>query len=111
MGIYALIVIAKLWQIIRSDRRSSIVTNSILDRFATIGIIEIVICLIVTPIAIYSLLWIPHLIQNPIPNFIDVVEETAQDFRCSQPVRIIFSRKVEEGRSVKTYFDVNLLDK
>lgn len=36
-----------------------------------------------------------------------VVEETAQDFRCSQPVRIIFSRKVEEGRSVKTYFDAS----
>lgn len=72
LGIYALLVIAKLWQIIRSDRRSSIVTNSILDRFATIGTIEIVICLVVTPIAIYSLLWIPHLIQNPTPNFIDV---------------------------------------
>ncbi|MCY7336302.1 MAG: phospholipid carrier-dependent glycosyltransferase [Chamaesiphon sp.] len=72
LGIYALLVIAKLWQIIRSERQSSIITNSILDRFATIGIIEIVICLVVTPIAIYSLLWIPHLIQNPTPNFIDV---------------------------------------
>lgn len=72
LGIYALLVIAKLWQIIKSDRQSSIITNSILDRFATIGIIEIVICLVVTPIAIYSLLWIPHLIQNPTPNFIDV---------------------------------------
>lgn len=72
LGIYALLVIAKLWQIIKSDRQSSIITNSILDRFATIGIIEIVICLLVTPIAIYSLLWIPHLIQNPTPNFIDV---------------------------------------
>ena len=72
LGIYALLVIAKLWQIIKSDRQSSIITNSILDRFATIGIIEIVICLLVTPIAIYSLLWIPHLIQNPTPNFINV---------------------------------------
>jgi dolichyl-phosphate-mannose-protein mannosyltransferase len=80
LGIYILIIIAKLWKSIESDRQSSlaeafpqgIVTNSLVNRLASMPIFEIVISLVIVPIIIYSLLWIPHLIQNPTPNFIDV---------------------------------------
>ncbi len=71
-GIFILIAIAKIWKLIESDRQSSIVTNSLFDQLASIRLIELVFSLIIIPIIIYSLLWIPHLIQNPTPNFIDV---------------------------------------
>jgi dolichyl-phosphate-mannose-protein mannosyltransferase len=69
IGIYLLIIGAKTWQIIRLDRSNS---NAILDRLAQIGKVEIILSLVILPIVTYSLLWIPHLIQNPSPNFIDV---------------------------------------
>ena len=34
-----------------------------------------------------------------------VVEQTTQDYRCAQPVRIIFSRLRAEGRDVKSWFN------
>ncbi len=34
-----------------------------------------------------------------------VVTQTTQDYRCSQPVRIIFSRRLSGGRDVKSWFD------
>lgn len=72
VGIYLLIITAKIWQIITSNRSDSVTTNSLFDRLARIRKTEIVLSLIILPIIIYSLLWIPHLIQNPSPNFIDV---------------------------------------
>jgi dolichyl-phosphate-mannose-protein mannosyltransferase len=72
LSIYIFIIIAKVWKSIESDRQSSTITNSLFDRLASIHLLEIFISLVVTPIIIYSLLWIPHLIQNPTPNFIDV---------------------------------------
>lgn len=72
LGIYILIAIAKIWQIIRSKRQTPTIANSLLERLATIRIVEVIVYLFILPIAIYSLLWIPHLIQNPTPNFIDV---------------------------------------
>jgi dolichyl-phosphate-mannose-protein mannosyltransferase len=67
VGIYLLIIIAKIWQIVNPDR-----TNSLFDRLARIRKTEIILSLVILPIITYSLLWIPHLIQNPSPNFIDV---------------------------------------
>jgi dolichyl-phosphate-mannose-protein mannosyltransferase len=67
VGIYLLIIIAKIWQIVNPDS-----TNSLFDRLARIRKVEIMLSLVILPIVTYSLLWIPHLIQNPIPNFIDV---------------------------------------
>ncbi len=71
-GIYILLSITKIWQLIQSDRQSLTISNSLLDRLANIRLVEIIINLVIVPIAVYSLLWIPHLIQNPQPNFIDV---------------------------------------
>jgi dolichyl-phosphate-mannose-protein mannosyltransferase len=70
--IYLLIITAKIWQIIKSDRSDSDSTNSLFDRLAEIHRTEIITTLVILPIVTYSLLWIPHLIQNPSPNFIDV---------------------------------------
>jgi dolichyl-phosphate-mannose-protein mannosyltransferase len=72
VGIYILIIAAKIWQAIKSDGSDSSSTNSLFDRLAEIHRTEIVIALVMLPIVTYSLLWIPHLIQNPSPNFIDV---------------------------------------
>jgi dolichyl-phosphate-mannose-protein mannosyltransferase len=72
IAIYILIAIAKLWTSIRSDESSEIIDDSLFDRLARIQPIEIIISLTIVPIITYSLLWIPHLIQNPNPNFIGV---------------------------------------
>lgn len=72
LSIYIFIIIAKVWKSIESDRQSSTITNSLFDRLANIHLIEIIVSLVITPTIVYSLLWIPHLIQNPTPNFIDV---------------------------------------
>jgi dolichyl-phosphate-mannose-protein mannosyltransferase len=72
LGIYILLAIAQIWKIIKSDRKFALLTNSLLNQFANIHPIAIFITLVIVPIATYSLLWIPHLIQNPEPNFIGV---------------------------------------
>jgi dolichyl-phosphate-mannose-protein mannosyltransferase len=72
VGIYILMIIAniaKKWRSNQSDRQS---TNLLFDRLASIGLLETFVGLAIIPIATYSLLWIPHLIQNPEPNFIGV---------------------------------------
>jgi dolichyl-phosphate-mannose-protein mannosyltransferase len=68
VGIYILIAIVKIWKSIYPD----IQATNLFDRLARIPLIEIVISLVIVPIFVYSLLWIPHLIQNPTPNFIGV---------------------------------------
>jgi dolichyl-phosphate-mannose-protein mannosyltransferase len=72
LGVYILLAIVKIWKLIKPAREVVEISNLLIDRLARIGLVEIFIYLIITPIVIYSLLWIPHLIQNPEPNFIDV---------------------------------------
>ncbi len=72
IGIYLLIVGAKIWQIVKPDRPDSVNTSSLFDRLVQIRKVEIILSLVILPIVTYCLLWIPHLIQNPSPNFIDV---------------------------------------
>jgi dolichyl-phosphate-mannose-protein mannosyltransferase len=72
LGIYILLFIARVWKLIKSDRQFSVIANLLFDRLANIPLINIFISLVIVPITVYSLLWVPHLIQNPTPNFIDV---------------------------------------
>jgi dolichyl-phosphate-mannose-protein mannosyltransferase len=72
IGTYIFIAIAKVWEVIKSSKLDPIHTNSLLDRLAKIRTVHVVMSLIILPIVTYSLLWIPHLIQNPSPNFIGV---------------------------------------
>jgi dolichyl-phosphate-mannose-protein mannosyltransferase len=83
LGIYLLIFIAKIWKSMlqegrgdananESKRQITTSNNSLLVRLATVRTIEIFVYLFILPTIVYSLLWIPHLIQNPLPNFIDV---------------------------------------
>jgi dolichyl-phosphate-mannose-protein mannosyltransferase len=69
-GIYLLIIIAKIWEAISGN--SQVINYSALARLAKIRAVEIIPYLIILPIITYTCLWIPHLIQNPTPNFIDV---------------------------------------
>jgi dolichyl-phosphate-mannose-protein mannosyltransferase len=74
IGIYFLLLFVQIWSAI--DRHplhhSSGADASLFDRLAKIRLVEVVVILGILPIIVYSLLWIPHLIQNPTPNFIDV---------------------------------------
>ncbi|AFY94934.1 dolichyl-phosphate-mannose--protein mannosyltransferase [Chamaesiphon minutus] len=72
LGIYLLLAIAIIWKLIKFDRQDVAISNSLIDRLAKIKLIEIAFYLAIVPLATYSLLWIPHLIQNPEPNFIGV---------------------------------------
>jgi dolichyl-phosphate-mannose-protein mannosyltransferase len=71
LGIYILLILAKAWQVVKSDQHTAD-TNSLFDRLAKIPTLEIINSFIIVPLVTYSLLWIPHLIQNPQPNFTDV---------------------------------------
>jgi dolichyl-phosphate-mannose-protein mannosyltransferase len=73
IGVYVLLLIANIWTAIRQPPDQSAGENdSLLDRLAKIRLATVIIYLGILPIIVYSLLWIPHLIQNPTPNFIDV---------------------------------------
>ena len=86
LGIYIPIFLAKLFRSILSkqlevEERAALLyepdwddrfTGSLFDRLAKIDIYQIVISLAIVPAIVYSLLWIPHLIQNPTPNFLEV---------------------------------------
>jgi dolichyl-phosphate-mannose-protein mannosyltransferase len=72
VAVYILIAIVKLWMSIRSNESPEIVADSLCDRLSRIRPTEIIVSLTLVPIITYSLLWIPHLIQNPEPNFIGV---------------------------------------
>lgn len=72
LGIYILLILAKLWQLVKSESQQAANTNSLLDRLAKIPVLEIINSFVIVPLVTYSLLWIPHLIQNPQPNFFDV---------------------------------------
>jgi dolichyl-phosphate-mannose-protein mannosyltransferase len=92
VGIYIFIAIAKLLVSIRSPARAEDPHNSLLDRLAKIQPFEIVFSLTIVPILTYSLLWIPHLIQNPDLNFIDV-HRTMLDYH----------KKIGDGTGVHPY--------
>jgi dolichyl-phosphate-mannose-protein mannosyltransferase len=72
VGIYLLIAIAKFLISIRSTQSPEIVNDSLLDRLNGIRPIEMIVSLTIVPMITYSLLWIPHLIQNPNLDFIGV---------------------------------------
>jgi dolichyl-phosphate-mannose-protein mannosyltransferase len=71
-GVLFLIVIAQFRRLISVNHRSLVVTDSLLDRLTKLSVFNIIISLVIVPIITYRLLWIPHLIQNPVPDFIDV---------------------------------------
>jgi dolichyl-phosphate-mannose-protein mannosyltransferase len=86
IGIYILIGLAKFFRTILTkqievEERSALMydadwddrfTGSLFDRLAKIDIWQIGLSLAIVPAIVYSLLWIPHLIQNPTPNFLEV---------------------------------------
>jgi dolichyl-phosphate-mannose-protein mannosyltransferase len=72
LGIYLLWTIDRIWQKIVTNFPERHLTNSLFDRLSIIDRAKLAFTLVIIPPIIYSLLWIPHLIQNPTPNFIDV---------------------------------------
>ncbi len=86
MGMIIIIVIAKIivtisskemeqeerFSFLSSADRDKNFTSFVFDRLSQLDLVQILVSLIVTPAIVYSLLWIPHLIQNPSPNFLEV---------------------------------------
>jgi dolichyl-phosphate-mannose-protein mannosyltransferase len=86
LGMYAIVVIAKIFREIlvkqiEIEERTALLydlnrdenyTGSLFDRLSKLDIVWLFIGLAIVPAIVYSLLWIPHLIQNPTPNFLEV---------------------------------------
>jgi hypothetical protein len=71
-GVYTLWIINKTWQQIVMNLPPRHLTNSLFDRLSKLDLNQLIFTLVIIPPIVYSLLWIPHLQQNPTPNFIDV---------------------------------------
>jgi dolichyl-phosphate-mannose-protein mannosyltransferase len=69
LGIFVLIGIAKIWGLIQALIQPQITSTSLLDRLASIHLAPLIFGLGIVPVLTYSILWIPHLIQNPRLNF------------------------------------------
>jgi dolichyl-phosphate-mannose-protein mannosyltransferase len=76
LGIYLILSLAwsqKIWQKFRSNPDGEKLDNyqktSRLSQLTKITLPQLITTLIITPILVYSLLWIPHLQLNPTPNF------------------------------------------
>lgn len=86
LGMYAIVVLAKIFKQIlvkqiEIEERTALLydlntdenyTGSLFDRLSKLDIVWLFIGLAIVPAIVYSLLWIPHLIQNPTPNFLEV---------------------------------------
>jgi dolichyl-phosphate-mannose-protein mannosyltransferase len=69
LGIYILLGIAKLWRLIKPLIRPQMTSNSLLDELGSIHPFKLIFSLVIIPVLTYSILWVPHLIQNPQLNF------------------------------------------
>jgi dolichyl-phosphate-mannose-protein mannosyltransferase len=77
LGIFILVGIAKLWGLIKIFIQPRMTSTSLLDspgeslyqRLASIQLVKLIFGLGIVPVLTYSILWIPHLIQNPRLNF------------------------------------------
>lgn len=72
LGIYILLLLAKIWQKNTRDMPTDNSPDSLLARLSNLDFFQTLATLVIIPPIVYSLLWIPHLIQNPYPNFLDV---------------------------------------
>jgi dolichyl-phosphate-mannose-protein mannosyltransferase len=85
LGILIILGIAKLWELITAIIQPRRTSTSLLDapgerllvqsgvdvrqRLASINLVQLIFGLGIVPVLTYSILWIPHLIQNPRLNF------------------------------------------
>ncbi len=81
LGMYILLAIARIWKIINpniysqsaDDSSEEKITTSPTAQFwqqlAKIHPFSVFVTLVIVPALTYGLLWIPHLLQNPQPNF------------------------------------------
>jgi dolichyl-phosphate-mannose-protein mannosyltransferase len=69
LGIYILIVIAKIWVLIKPFLQPRTMSNSLLDKLGDLHPVQLITSLAIVPAFTYTILWIPHLIQNPRLNF------------------------------------------
>jgi dolichyl-phosphate-mannose-protein mannosyltransferase len=72
LGMYIMLAIAKIWKLINPAIYTQNVDNSPIDRLAKIHPFNSFVTLAIVPAVTYTLSWIPHLIQNPKPNFLEM---------------------------------------
>jgi dolichyl-phosphate-mannose-protein mannosyltransferase len=69
LGIYILLGMAKIWVLIKPLIQPRTISNSLFERLGNIHLLTLIATLAIVPALVYSILWIPHLIQNPQLNF------------------------------------------
>lgn len=77
LGIYLLLGIAKIWVLIQPHIQPRTISNSLFDspgerlcqQLATIKLGTLIFSLAIVPALVYSISWVPHLLQNPQLNF------------------------------------------
>jgi dolichyl-phosphate-mannose-protein mannosyltransferase len=77
LGIYILLGMAKIWVLIKPLIQPQTISNSLFNspgeslcqRLGSINLATLISGLAIVPVLVYSILWIPHLIQNPQLNF------------------------------------------
>jgi dolichyl-phosphate-mannose-protein mannosyltransferase len=72
LGVYLLLAIAQAWKLIHPDIYAQNIDNSPIERLAKIHPFNIFVTLAIVPALTYTLLWIPHLVQNPKPDFLEM---------------------------------------
>jgi dolichyl-phosphate-mannose-protein mannosyltransferase len=72
LGMYIMLAIAKIWKLINPAIYTQNVDNSPIDRLAKIHPFNSFVTLAIVPAVTYTLSWIPHLIQNPKPDFLEM---------------------------------------
>ncbi len=68
-GMYILLVIAQIWKLIHPNIYALNTDSSPIDRLAKIHPFNTFVTLAIVPALTYTLAWIPHLLQNPQPDF------------------------------------------
>ncbi|HLO50964.1 MAG TPA: phospholipid carrier-dependent glycosyltransferase [Kamptonema sp.] len=76
----------------RGDEDSFPLAESPLEHLTRLNLGQLVLSLAVIPVAVYSLLWIPHLLLNPTPNFWDMQKEI-----------LTYHEKIKSGPDVHPY--------
>jgi dolichyl-phosphate-mannose-protein mannosyltransferase len=95
LGIWLLLGLIVVHQFFTGRKTTAIVVKeqpSVLVKLSTLKFWEIGLFLLLIPVGIYTLSWIPHLLQNPKPNFWDMQKEI-----------LFYHSKIGNGKEVHPY--------
>jgi dolichyl-phosphate-mannose-protein mannosyltransferase len=95
LGIWLLLGLIVIHQIFMGRKVTAVEEkgqSSVLVKLSNLNFWEISLFLLLIPAVIYALSWIPHLLQNPQPNFLDMQKEI-----------LFYHSKIGNGKDVHPY--------